>query len=211
MRTHESSTCDAFDDTTALLAHDMRSPLSAMAMNLDFALAELTSEASCSEVREALADCRAAGATLQRMVSNLVDIARARRGELRKRCAEIDTCELLANVVARSRDDADARRVTLELAAASVVVLVDAELCERALVGAVSAILRAARAGDRMRLEARVDGEHVVLSVTGDVSIAALLSSALDWQFACTVAEAHGGRVDASGARISLILPRALS
>src|SRR5580698_8401786 len=45
------------DNVSELLAHDLKSPLAAIAMNLDFALDELGEDAP-SATREALADCR---------------------------------------------------------------------------------------------------------------------------------------------------------
>src|SRR5256885_5048945 len=64
-------------DPTATLVHDLKAPLSALTMNLEYALAELPEGAKCDDVREALHDCRAAGARLFRMVTNLLDLSRA--------------------------------------------------------------------------------------------------------------------------------------
>ena len=82
MNPRASQTPSLHEDTTALLAHDLKSPLSAMTMNLEFALSELPDTPPCESVREALADCRAAGARLQRMIANLLDVARSESGRL---------------------------------------------------------------------------------------------------------------------------------
>ncbi len=54
------------------LAHKMRSSLAAITMNIDFALDELPHDLAHGEIRDALADCRAAGARILLVLGELV-------------------------------------------------------------------------------------------------------------------------------------------
>src|SRR5258708_39827722 len=70
------------DDLAGLVAHDLRTPLAAISMNLDFALDELPPGAS-EAVRAALEDCRGANARAVRVVSDMADAVQLSSGERR--------------------------------------------------------------------------------------------------------------------------------
>jgi len=58
--------------TVDALAHKLKSSLAAITMNIDFALDELPRDLAHGEVRDALADCRAAGARILLVLGELV-------------------------------------------------------------------------------------------------------------------------------------------
>ena len=57
-------------EVTAQFAHDLRNPLAALTMNLEYAIAELAGRDEYESVREALCDCRDAGRTMSAMLSD---------------------------------------------------------------------------------------------------------------------------------------------
>jgi signal transduction histidine kinase len=65
------------EDVAELLAHDLRTPLAAIAMNVDFALSEL--DDLPPSVRGALEDCSKSNQTAMTLVSDMVDPEAAAR------------------------------------------------------------------------------------------------------------------------------------
>src|SRR5579883_1304356 len=77
------------DDLAAMIAHDLKTPIAAVVMNLDYVLSELPADTPES-VRAALEDCRAANQASSRIVADMTDVARVDAGKLRPAFAEID-------------------------------------------------------------------------------------------------------------------------
>jgi hypothetical protein len=84
-------------DVALLLAHDLKSPLATVAMNLEFALAE--ADALSEAAREALQDCLAANARAVRVVGDMADAARVARDGVRATTQATDVQPLLGEVV----------------------------------------------------------------------------------------------------------------
>lgn len=199
------------DDRTAMFAHDLKSPLSTITMNLDFAIDVLEASAPSPDIREALFDCRAEAVRMRRMIDNLVAVARAHRGELQLHEENADACELLRLVERRCRDDAASRGVRLEVDASSIPMFADVTLWERALVALVESALRASRPGASVRVRAEKAGAELILRVAFDAPLAAVVADALAWELARAVTEAHGGGAETSAGEIAMTFPRGLS
>ncbi len=205
------------EETTAMLVHDLKSPLSAMMMNLDFALDDLPVDAEMGDVRTALAESRAAGSKLFRMIANLLDIARSDDGRLvPKRCV-VDVAELFERVTAEHAAEAQARRVTISTEAiVSEPITADADILGRVLANLVENALRYTYAGGTILLGARrtsPDGP-VELTVTNNgrpiapewrplvfdkyvqAGAAHTTNRGLGLYFCKVAAEAHGGRIE---------------
>jgi K+-sensing histidine kinase KdpD len=71
-----------------LLAHDLKTPLSAISINVDFALAELA-DGMPDSVRAALADCKEANARALRLVQDMADGLRLASGDLKATLADV--------------------------------------------------------------------------------------------------------------------------
>jgi signal transduction histidine kinase len=158
------------DETTAMLVHDLKSPLSAMMMNLDFALDDLPSETTTGDARTALAESRAAGAKLFRMIANLLDIARSDDGRLAPRRCPLEIPAVFQRVIEEHTAEAQARKVTLE----SKISLdghidADPDILGRVLANLVENGLRYTHAGGKIVLAAAREGpESIILTVTND-------------------------------------------
>jgi two-component system sensor histidine kinase/response regulator len=203
------------DETTAMLVHDLKSPLSAMTMNLDFALGELP--APCDVTRGALEDCRMAGARLFRMIANLLDIARGEEGRLVPRPESVDLGELLERILRSHAVEASARNVhlTSSISLGEHAVL-DQDLVGRVVENLLENALRYTSSGGNVRLEASLVAGALELRVANDGPVIAPESRSLIFEkyaqasqaaatrgmnrglglYFCRIAvEAHGGQI----------------
>jgi signal transduction histidine kinase len=137
------------DDIAGLLAHDLRTPLSAIAMNLDFVLGELEGT-EAESVRAALEDCRQANVRAVRLVSDMADALQLATGERRVTLSEVDGAEIVGEVVRRVVAEAAARNIEVGWTAHGETFRADADLLTRAVERIVQRALGHARSGGRV-------------------------------------------------------------
>lgn len=210
----ESEASALRDDLTTLLAHDLNTPLAAIAMNLDFALSELEKQAPDS-VRGALEDCRHANARAIGIVSDMADAVRLALGDYRVTLASVDPGPVLAGVARRAADDATAREVRIAWSADRGTVVADATLLGRALDRLLERALRQARADSAVTLECAASTISIVAHTTcvGHVDPARAIAT----HFAEAALRAQGGHVQTQAAdgalvyRVKLAAPRRIS
>src|SRR5215472_15804120 len=118
------------DDIAGLLAHDLKTPLVAISMNLDFVLDELGKQAT-GTMRGALEDCRAANARAIRIVTDMADAVRLAAGERRVVLTDVDVSALLGGLVRAAAPEAAARGVRMVWFADSEMARADADLLSR--------------------------------------------------------------------------------
>lgn len=182
---------------TTLLVHDLKTPLAAISMNLDFVLAELPSDALPSTMRAAIEDCRSANVRAIRILSDMADAVRLQSGERRASLGNVDVQTLLTAIARRAAPEAAARGVRLVWAADAQVVRGDEELLGRALERLLERALRHARAGASIDMTLR-DGT-IIVRVRGCGAIEAGASPpesatrGLAMHFADTAMRAQGG------------------
>jgi signal transduction histidine kinase len=143
------------DGLATLLAHDLKTPLAAISMNLDFVLAELPGEAIPASMRAALDDCRAANARAIRILSDMADAARLQSGERRVNFGDVDVQTLLTAAVRRAAPEAAARGVRLLWSADAEVVRADEDLLGRAVERLLERALRHARVNGTIEITLR--------------------------------------------------------
>jgi PAS domain S-box-containing protein len=144
------------------VSHDLRTPLAAilgMSLTLQRAGHELTEEARTELVDRLSANAR----KLERLVSNLLDVDRLRRGVVEPVLEPVDLAALIHDVVEGS---GLADRVTLE--AEPIVAWVDGPKVERIIENLVANARRYTAMDTRVWVGARRDGEGVVLWVDDD-------------------------------------------
>jgi signal transduction histidine kinase len=142
------------DDIAGLLAHDLKTPLSAISMNLDFVLDVLGRQAS-GPLRSALEDCRAANSRAIRMVTDMADAMRLAAGERRVALTDVDVSALLGGLVRAAAPEAAARGVRMVWCADSEIARADADLLSRALDRLLERALRHARSGGAIEINLR--------------------------------------------------------
>ncbi len=172
------------DDIAGLLAHDLRTPLSAISMNLDFVLGELEGT-EAESVRAALEDCRQANVRAVRLVSDMADAIQLGSGERRVTLSEVDGAEIVGEVVRRVVADAAGRSVEIGWTAQGDTFRADADLLTRALERIVQRALWHARSGGRVDITlksgtvvVRVDGPPLVGSEVPARSLATHVAEA---------------------------------
>ncbi|HEY8041859.1 MAG TPA: sensor histidine kinase [Polyangiaceae bacterium] len=190
------------DDLATLLAHDLKTPLAAIALNLDFLLGELASEEP-SAARGALEDCRASNARAVRIVSDMAEAVRLATGEQRPRLAQVDARDVLASAVRRVAPEASSRGVRLVWTGDAAVVRADEDLLGRALERLLEHAIRHARSGGAVDVSLR-DGTAIVrVRAMGDADDEVVPESALRAlapHFADAALRAQGGTVWTEGA-----------
>jgi signal transduction histidine kinase len=134
-------------EVSGLLAHDLKTPLAALAMNLDFALSELGPDAPAS-VRGALEDCLESNQRAVGIVTDMVDAIRLTSGQERPLLGPVDVQSRLAGAVRRLAGDAASRGVHLLWSAEPASMRGSVELLDRALDRLLDRALRQARGGD---------------------------------------------------------------
>jgi two-component system sensor histidine kinase/response regulator len=204
------------EDLAGMLAHDLKTPLAALMMNLDYALSELP-EGTTDAVRSALEDCRSANARAAGIIADMADAGRLESGALHASPGDIDVGSLLGDAVAAVAPDAATRRVRLTWSADVAIAWADATLTQRAIERLLERAVRHAPAGGIVEVSLRrgVLSIRVVTNGT-DPDIGAnpaAAGRALTMYFAETVIRSQGGAVwvenDADGMLVFRIaMPR---
>jgi K+-sensing histidine kinase KdpD len=181
------------DDLSGLLAHDLKTPLAAIAMNLDFALSELDPETP-EGLRAALFDCRQANSRAIRIVSDMADAVRLLVGERHPVIADISLGHTVEGVVERAHEEADGRSVRIMSSVDETIVRADAELLARALDRLVERALRHARASSHVSVDQCAGSVAIRVHTMADGS-AELGSRTLATYFAEAALRAQGGTI----------------
>ena len=199
------------DDVSGLLAHDLKSPLAAIAMNLDYALGELGPDAP-EAVRGALEDCRESNHRAVAIVSDMVDALRLASGHQRPSVAPVDVHARLAASVRRVAAAAAARGVRLMWTAEPTSMRGDGSLLDRALERLLDrAVWYARRDGS---IDVSLRDRAIVIRVTSPAGAEAprdpeATTHSLATHFADAVMRAQGGAVwtegDAEGALLYVV------
>ena len=205
------------DEMAALMVHDLKSPLSAIAMNLDVALSALPEDGALEDVRAALEDCRMAGGRLFRMIANLLDIARSEDGRLAPRATPVDLRQLVEKIAVEHAVEARLRHVNLTCTAcAEGLFELDPDLVGRVIENLIENGLRYTRPsghltvfahdrGDVLEIRVANDGPPIpiehrasIFEKYGQIAAGARLTRAnrgLGLYFCRVAAEAHGGAI----------------
>ncbi len=183
------------DDVSGILAHDLKTPLAAIAMNVDFALGELGPGAPAS-VRGALEDCRESNHHAVEIVSDMVDALQLVTGRRRVQLAPVDVQARLAGSVQRVAADAVARGIGFAWSSEPASMRGDADLFDRAVARLFDRALRYARAGGS--IDVTLKQRSLVICVASpdgaaDVPESEATAQSLATHFADAVMRAHGG------------------
>jgi signal transduction histidine kinase len=214
----------------AFVVHDLKNPVGGMDLLAQSLLRDRTLSA---EARDSATQIRGSARRLMRLIHNLLDISRSEEGKLEPQRAAVDVSALLAEVAAELDAQAQAARVTLEVAADAITVSADRDLLRRVLENLTENAVRHAPPGTVIRLGAERRDGGVELRVTDRgagiplamrdrifdrfVQLEASEGSAsrggrgLGLTFCKLAIEAHGGRVwvedAAPGATLAVRLP----
>ena len=155
------------DALSQLVVHDLRSPLTAVLLNLEWLVAEIGPERR--EWTDSLRDCEALARRLTGMVTDLLEVSRLEEGRLELRRAPLAPAQLLDEVRRQAAPLARTKRLQLEAEAApGLSVQADRSLLTRVVENLAANAARHTPQGGRMRLEAREEAGGVLLAVHND-------------------------------------------
>jgi len=181
-------------DLPGLLAHDLKTPLAAISMNLDFALAELRLGGATEGLCSALEDCREANLRAIRIVSDMGEAARLLSGEFQATPTYVSVTRVVEEVVQQVRQQAAERRVHILWATDDTAVVGDGELLAKAIERLLERALRHARSGSEVEIDQRGCLVTIRIETMAEASVEASTKS-LAMHYAEAALSAQGGRV----------------
>ena len=199
---------------TQVIVHDLKNPLATLLQYVALAETELRALPGGEPSVECLRHATEEGRRLSKLIGDLLLLNRLEQGAMTPRREAVPLRLLLEGVSRAYKLRAAERGVALEVDGdADLLVLVDLDLVQRLLENLVANALRHVGRGDRIALEARGDGERMVLAVRNSGSpVPPELREKLferyvtegprEWHnaglglYLCRlVAQAHGGRI----------------
>jgi K+-sensing histidine kinase KdpD len=186
------------DDLAALLAHDLRTPLAAISMNLDFVLDELAGTPQKALIA-ALDDCRVANARAVRIVTDMAEAVQLAAGDRSPSFSDVDVSQVIAETIHRAMPEATSRGVQMVFTAEARVIQADPDLLSRALDRIVERALRHARTDRAIHIALQPDA--IAVCVDSALPCAAELTTrTMATYFADVAMRVQGGslRIDTS-------------
>jgi signal transduction histidine kinase len=154
------------DSLVQLIVHDLRSPLNAVMLSLEFVAQEVKVRQAGSDLSEALEDARTTAHRVAGMVGQILDTAKLEEGRLTLDRAPLSTGELLRKVRQQLAPMARDKRVEVRVEAPlDLGVRGDPRLFSRVIENLLSNSIRHTPAGGQILLAAARDGGACRLSV----------------------------------------------
>jgi two-component system heavy metal sensor histidine kinase CusS len=190
----------SLDDFSADLAHELRTPLNNLMLTTQVTLSR---PRSADEYREALHSNLVELERLQRMVSDMLFLARADKGMIETKFEPVDLAQEAASVAEFFEAAADEKGQRIEVEGGARAAC-DRSMARRALTNLLSNAVRYAPAGALIRVRARTDAQRAQITVENP---AATLS--LDELQRLFARFARGGRgtasTDGAGLGLSIV------
>ena len=166
-RTLEDRTRRATDEFIALASHELRTPLTSVAGFLEL-LTDEDADPLTPEQRHFLGVIERNAERLQRLVGDLMVVARGDAGRLGLERADVDLGEVAADCVAAAEPLAAERGIALEARNEPLPVIGDRARLAQVLDNLLSNALKFTPAGGRVRVRAHVEGDRALLEVADD-------------------------------------------
>lgn len=146
----------------AFVVHDLKNPVNAMGLH---AQVLLRNRSLPEDARDSAAQIQTEARHLNRMILNLLDLAKADEGKLTPKRAAIDAAVLLDQVASELEITAVGRKVTLSTRVTSGALSADEDLLRRTLANLVENAIRHAPSDTTVVLSAEAVGDGTLLRV----------------------------------------------
>jgi len=154
------------DSLVQLIVHDLRSPLNAVMLSLEYVAQEVRAREAGSDLTEALDDARSTAHRISGMVSQILDTAKLEEGRLALERTPVGTSDLLKKVRHQLAPMARDKRVEVRVEAPTdLAVRGDARLFGRVVENLLSNSIRHTPAGGKILLAAAPAGGDCRISV----------------------------------------------
>jgi signal transduction histidine kinase len=204
------------DSLVQLIVHDMRGPLSAAILSLEFLSRELKRQGATRDMLEASDDALTSSSNVANMIAQILDTTKLEEGRITLNLVPVSAREMLALARQQALSRAQDKSVSIEVDAPDTLFMVaDRRLFPRLLDNLVSNALRYTSTGGRILLVAATSGGEVVISVhntgqaipvgdrerifakfqQGETETQRLFGWGLGLYFCRLVAETHSGRI----------------
>jgi two-component system, sensor histidine kinase and response regulator len=147
---------------TAFVVHDLKNPVNAMDLHAQLLLRERNLPASA---RDSAAAIRTEARQLNRMILNLLDLAKADEGQLSPKHSDVNLRALVDEVLAELGVNAQARKVTLRSSLKTERIRADEDLFRRTVTNLVENAIRYAPPGTSISVTADDLGGGIELRV----------------------------------------------
>ena len=204
------------DSLVQLIVHDMRGPLSAAILSLEFLSRELKRQRATQEMLEASDDALSSSTNVANMITQILDTTKLEEGRITLNLVPVSAREMLELARQQALSRAQGKSISIEVDAPDNQLMVaDRRLFPRLLDNLVSNALRYTSTGGRILLVAAASGGEVVISVhntgeaiavgdrerifakfqQGETENQRMFGWGLGLYFCRLVAEAHSGRI----------------
>ncbi len=137
----------------SVVSHDLRSPLGAIMLNLELAATEDANRARLTSIQRS-------AERMQRLIEELLDVARVEGGQLQLYPANVDARELVLSLTPLFTAQAEARGVTLAIGGDAGSLRIDHDRILRVLCNLVDNALKFTPSGGRIRVSAIVTDDR---------------------------------------------------
>jgi Osmosensitive K+ channel histidine kinase len=204
------------DSLVQLIVHDMRGPLSAAILSLEFLSRELKRQRATRDMLEASEDALTSSTNVANMITQILDTNKLEEGRITLNLVPVSAREMLDLTRRQALSRAQGKSIKIEVDAPDNLFMVaDRRLFPRLLDNLVSNALRYTATGGRILLVAAERGGEIVLSVhntgqpipvpdrerifakfqQGQTEALRMFGWGLGLYFCRLVAEAHSGRI----------------
>jgi signal transduction histidine kinase len=204
------------DSLVQLIVHDMRGPLSAAILSLEFISRELKRQGATRDMLEASEDALNSSTNVANMITQILDTTKLEEGRITLNIEPVSTREMLELARQQVLSRAQSKDISITVDAPDTLfMMADRRLFPRLLDNLLSNALRYSPAQGRILMVATESGGEVVLSIhntgkviplpdrerifakfqQGDAETNRLFGWGLGLYFCRLVVEAHSGRI----------------
>ena len=200
----------------AMIAHDIRSPLSSIISSLTVLCAERTNADASDAVRRLLEHCVERSERVLQLINDLLDIEKFDAGKLQMQFEELPIAYVLETAKNSVRDSAFKKQVKLEIPSSDAELRGDSNRLVQVLTNLLSNSIENSQQGGTVTVALEDEAGWLTVSVTDAADVANSVRAGLGWSICEHIVAAHQGAIGVKNERgkqrtVWLRLPKAAS